>query len=411
MKKNLLLTAIALVLLLVSCGQPTATVPPTISELDERIQRVENGLIRVSEDGQIMWEEKMTLAERMEYYEVPGVSIAVINNFEVEWAKGYGVLEAGRDEPVTHDTLFHAASIAKPVSAAAALALVERGLLDLDENVNDRLLSWQVPENEYTTEEKVALRRLLSHSAGLTDGWGKVESCYALGGEAPTVTIQQIMDAEAPAGPIKPTRVTMVPGTQYRYSNLGYGIVELLIVDVAQKPFPEFMQETVLGPLGMISSTFEQPLPEDLRATPTTEHYESGQPFEGKRHHFPILASGGLWTTPSDLARFAVEIMLSRAGKPNKVLSQEMANQMLTPQIDNDDEHGLAFELSGEGQDFRFIHTGATWGSSSVLMAFAKRGQGAVVMTNAASGPGIIRLEILLSISAEYGWPITPPSR
>ena len=111
----------------------------------------------------------MSLLERMEHYDVPGVSIALVNNYRIEWARGYGVLEAGRAEPVDAGTLFQAASISKTVSALAALALVEKGLLVLDEDVSDELVSWQLPETEFTVTEKVTLRRLLSHSAGLND--------------------------------------------------------------------------------------------------------------------------------------------------------------------------------------------------------------------------------------------------
>jgi CubicO group peptidase (beta-lactamase class C family) len=414
--------ALTLTLLLGGCGQPVA---PRTTEADPsdsvqgRIQRVENGLIAVTAEGELEWGDPKTLAERMEHYGVPGVSIAVINDYQLEWAKGYGVLEAGGDEPVTPDSLFHAGSIAKPVSTAAALVLVERGLLDLDQDVNDKLVSWQVPENEYTTEEKVTLRRLLSHSAGLTDGFPMRSSSdpefdwwMASEGETPTVTIQQLLEAQPPADEGSPTRVTRVPGTGYQYSNLGYGVVQLLMMDVTHQPFSELMQATVLGPVGMTSSTFEQPLPEELRDRATTEHYVNGQPFEGKRHHYPLLASGGLWTTSSDLARFAIEIMRARAGESDLLLSQEMAGEMLTSQIEVDesflsDSYGLGFDLGGEGQEFRFMHTGGTWGSTCILWAHPETGQGAVIMTNSASGEGAIRFEILLSIAAEYGWPLT----
>jgi CubicO group peptidase (beta-lactamase class C family) len=415
--------ALTLTLLLGGCGQPVATLtseadPP--GPLQERIQRVENGLIAVTTEREFEWGDPKTLAERMEHYGVPGVSIAVINDYQLEWAKGYGVLEAGRNEPVTPDSLFNAGSIAKPVSAAAALVLVERGLLDLDRDVNDKLVSWQVPENEYTAVEKVTLRRLLSHSSGLADGFAMRSSSdpeydwwIASEGETPTVTIQQLLEAQPPADDGRPTRVTRVPGTAYEYSNLGYGVVQLLMTDVTHQPFSELMQETVLGPVGMTSSTFEQPLPEQFRDRATTEHYVNGQPFEGKRHHFPLLASGGLWTTPSDLARFAIEIMRARAGESDLLLSQELASEMLTPQIEVpesffSDSYGLGFDLAAEGQEFRFMHTGGTWGSTCLLWVYPETGQGAVIMTNSASGEGAIRFEILLSIAAEYGWPLAP---
>jgi CubicO group peptidase (beta-lactamase class C family) len=413
---------LAFVLLLGGCGQSPATpagAPILSGPVQKRIQRVENGLIAITPDHDLELGDPKTLAERMDYYGVPGVGIAVIDDYQLEWAKGYGVLEAGGDEPVTADSLFHAGSVAKPVSAAAALVLVERGLLDLDEDVNNKLVSWLVPENEYTAQEKVTLRRLLSQSSGLTDGFAMRSSSdpefdwwTASEGEAPTVTIQQLLEAQPPADDGRPTRVTRVPGTAYEYSNLGYGLVQLLMTDVTHQPFAELMQETVLGPLDMASSTFEQPLSEGLRARATTEHYVNGQPFEGKRHHFPILASGGLWTTPSDLARFAIEIMRARAGESNLLLTQELAGEMLTPQIAAPesflgDSHGLGFDLGGQGRELRAVHTGGTWGSTCLLWMYPATGQGAVIMTNSATGEGAIRIEVLLSIAAEYGWPLS----
>ena len=409
--------------MLISCGRtaPSPTPPSAEFPLDERTQRSENGLIPLTAEGEIEEAEPKNLADRMEHYGVPGVSIAVINDFEIEWAKGYGTLVEGGAEPVSDDTLFHAGSVAKPVSAAAALALVERGLLDLDENVNEKLLSWQIPENESTDEEKVTLRRLLSHSAGLKDGFtdrssgDQVPGYMTSAGVSPTVTLQQLLDADSGVDVDGVTRVTAVPGTSYRYANADYAIVELLVVDVAQQPFPEFMKDTILAPLGMTSSTFEQPLPGNLRDRAAIEHDFMGQPLEGERLHIPLLAAGGLWTTPSDLANFAIEIMHSYNGGSGKILSPDMVNEMLTPQIDTPldplgDDYGLGFQLAEEGQALVILHTGGTFGSTCVLWVYPETGQGAVIMTNSASGQGMIRFEILLSLAAEYEWPLDPSS-
>jgi CubicO group peptidase (beta-lactamase class C family) len=421
-KKSVLLAGWVILCLLVGCSRPAAPPAPTpthgagpAAEPSERVQAVERGLVPMTEDGDFRWGETVAIAERMVHYGVPGVSVAVINDYQIEWARGYGVLEAGGDQPVTPDTLFNAGSILKPVSAAAALTLVADGQLDLDGNVNDKLSSWQVPENEHTAEEKVTLRRLLSHSGGLTDGFTNrsatdpVPEYVTPAGEAPTVTIQQMLDAEPGVDVDGPTRVTMVPGTEFRYANADYAILELLVVDVTRKPYPQFMHDTVLGPLNMTSSTYQQPLPKELRVRATTEHYANGQPFEGKRHHYPI---GGLWTTPSDLARFAIEIMLAYKGQSERVVSQETAKEMLRPQIDIPDNpladfYGLGFDLAGEEQSLRFVHTGGTWGSTSLLWAYPETGQGAIIMTNSASGQGAIRFEILLRVAFEYDWPLS----
>jgi len=408
-------------LLLAACAQ-AKNAPGLISgsadPIQARIVRVENGLIPLGEGDQFQWGNPASLAERMQHYGLPGLSVAVIENYQLEWARGYGVFEAGGDQPVTPNSLFHAGSIAKPVSAAAALMLVAGGQLDLDREVNEQLTAWQVPENEYTSNEKVSLRRLLSHSSGLTDGYAMRSSSdpefnwwMAAEGEAPGVTIPQLLEGQTPSEQGDPTRVTRVPGSAYEYSNFGYGVVELLIEEAAQRDFAVLMQETVLTPLEMTSSTFEQPLPARLRSRAVSEHYVSGEPFAEKRHHFPIRAAGGLWTTPSDLARFAIEIMRTYQGDSDLLLSQPLAVEMLTPQIEIPDQgfihsYGLGFDLGGQGQSFFAEHTGGTWGSTALLWFYPETGQGAVIMTNSAANQGAIRFELLMSIAKEYGWPL-----
>jgi CubicO group peptidase (beta-lactamase class C family) len=418
MKEKWLRTVLILVLL-ASCSRPAAPATPqagTRDSIQERIARVENGLIPMTEEGQLAGGEPRALLERMSYYGVPGLSIAVIHNYEIEWARGYGVLEAGGAEPVAPDTLFNAGSIMKPLCAAAALELVQQGLLGLDEDVNEKMVSWRVPENAYTVEQKVTPRRLLSHSAGLSDGFtnrspmDREPSYVVSAGEAPTVTVQEMLEAAPGVDVDGPTLVTRVPGSGYAYANADYAILKLLLEDVTGRPFAEWMDETVLEPLEMTSSTYEQPLPENLRARATTEHYASGEPFAGKRHHYPI---GGLWSTPSDLARFAIELSLAYKGQSGKILSQPMVQEMLSSQIETPgdllgDSFGLGLQLAGEGRALRFFHTGGTWGSTCVLWMYPETGDGAVVMTNSAAAQGVIRFEILLGIAQEYGWPLDP---
>jgi CubicO group peptidase (beta-lactamase class C family) len=338
----------------------------------------------------------MELAERMAYYNVPGVSIAVINDYQVEWTRGYGVLEAGKSEPITPDTLFQVASLGKVVVAVAALHYVEKGALDLDSDVNQSLVSWQVPENEFTAEEKVTLRRLLSHSAGVTvEGFRG----YALGEEVPS--LKQILDGEWPANS-PPIRVDMVPGAQHRYSGGGYMIVQQILEDVTGEPFPDIMQNIILEPWGMTASTFESPLPERLGAIAASGHRVDGATIPGGWHTYPEMGAGAsMWATSSDMARFAIKVMQSYAGQSDGVLSHDMAVQMLTPQVD---DRGLGPLVYDDGGDLLyFMHPGANDGYKSVLVAYPQRGQGVVILTNGDNGQALWR-EILNSISLEYDW-------
>ena len=379
-----------------------------VTSADEsKTQQVENGLMEMR-DGKLI-KVNMGLPARMQLYHVPGLSVAVIDNYNIAWAKGYGALEQGTPQRVTADTLFHSGSISKPVSAAAALALVERGDLKLDEDVNAKLKSWRVPENEFTKNEKVTLRRLLSHSAGLNEGGAP---SFAVG-EQP-FGVLQTLDAAPPTNSgtsyrqAAPVRVEAIPGSRFLYSPGGYAIVTVLMEDVEKKPFETIMQETVLKPLGMNSSTFEQPLPKRLLERAATEHND-GQPLEGKRRYFPGLAAGGLWTTPTDLAQFAIEIMLCWSGRSHKVFSSASAKEMLTCQVGHYDAktggQGLGFWVQSQGNGFVVGHKGGTYGSSCQLVAFPSAGKGAIVMANDRPGGEKMVPEVLFAIGTVYSWP------
>lgn len=368
----------------------SATQPASVAE---RIKRVENGLLPpVVIKGQAV--TAMNLADRMQFYKTPGLSVAVINNGQIEWARGYGVREIGGSEAVTSETIFQAASISKPVAAMAALRLVQQRKLDIDEDVNRKLATWKLPENKFTTAKKVTLRELLSHSAGLT-----VHGFAGYASEEPVPTLVQVLDGVKPANS-EPIRVDIAPGTKWRYAGGGYVVFQQLALDVTGRPFPRFMKETVLKKIGMTSSTYGQPIPKERWPQAAVGHRPDGTKVKGNWHTYPEMAAAGLWTTPTDLARFAIEIQRSLAGKSNRVLSQEMVKQMLTPQVGG---FGLGLGLAGEGASARFSHGGANEGYRCVLIAYKNTGQGAVVMTNSDRGSSVAD-ELLRSIAKEYGW-------
>jgi len=362
-------------------------------DIGQRIERVENGLLLpIVVKGQSS--EPMKLVDRMRFFSTPGVSVAVINNGRIEWARGYGVREAGNREPVTTETLFQAGSISKPVTAIAALRLAQQGRLSLDEDVNQKLVSWKVPENDFTKTKKVTLRGLLSHSAGVN-----VSSFigYLSGEQVPTLL--QVLDGRKPAN-TPPIRVDFVPGSQFRYSGGGFTIVQQLLIDVEKKPFPDLMRELVFNPLKMKHSTFQQSLPKDLINLAAAGHDSKGEKPAGRWRVLPEMAAAGMWSTPSDLARLAIELQRAQAEQSNKFLAVQTVNQMLTPQVGN---WGLGFSVEGDGRTRRFSHGGSTLEFNSYLVAYNNSGQGAVIMTNSLRGERIIN-ELVRSIAKEYGW-------
>lgn len=364
------------------------------AEVQNRVAAVEHSLVPII--GVAGRDAPMSIAERMAYYGVPGVSIAVINNYQIEWAKGYGVLEADRKTRVDSNTMFQGASISKPLSALAALALVQRGVLDLDRDANDILTSWQVPKSDSIPNFLVTLRGLLSHTSGLTPtGYNG----YEQGGRVPNLI--QVLNGERPAN-TTPISVDELHGQGFHYSGGGYTILQQMILDVTHVKFPDFMEQTVLAPLGMTHSTYQQPLAKKLRKFAASGHRSSGRPVPGKWHVYPEMAAAGLWTTPSDLARFAIEIQQAAAGRSEKIVPQAMITEMLTPQRGG--PVGLGLFLRGSGGAIRFGHSGANEGFRSEFVAFVHRGQGAVVMTNSDTGGGLLS-EIINAIAAVYGWP------
>jgi CubicO group peptidase (beta-lactamase class C family) len=296
---------------------------------------------------------------------------------------------------VTPDTLFQAASISKPVAAATALYYVEKGILGLDEDVNSRLRSWKIPDSQWTRKEKVTLRRILSHTAGLTiSGFPG----YAEGQELPSLT--QILDGVKPAN-TRPISVDIEIGSRFRYSGGGYAVLQQLLIDVLGRPFPNIVRDAILIKLDMKQSTYEQPLPLGLAGKAASGHRSDGSVLPGRWHAYPEMAAAGLWTTPTDLALFARELMLAALGKSDRILSQVIVELMLTP-VKAD--AGLGLFVRGSGQDLFFAHNGANEGFRCFLIGYPSRGQGAVIMTNGDLG-GDLYLEILRSLSAEYGWP------
>jgi CubicO group peptidase (beta-lactamase class C family) len=291
--------------------------------------------------------------------------------------------------------MFQAGSISKPVAATAALRLVQQGKLQLDADVNTVLSSWKLPIDPIAGNRPVTLRQLLTHTGGITvhgfDG-------YASGSPVPDLI--QVLNGESPANS-PAIRSEAVPGSSWKYSGGGYTIMQQVLIDVTGMPFQKLLQDSVLTPIGMTESTYQQPLPADRKSFAATPYYTDGTPVAGGPHTYPEMAAAGLWTTPTDLARFAIEVQRSFAGKSNLVLSTEMTRQML---IVGQGSWGLGPEIHGAATDPLFLHGGVDAGFECLMVAYVKRGEGAVVMTNAQGG-GALAAEIMRSIAAEYEWP------
>lgn len=354
------------------------------------ISRVENGLRpAVIIAGQPA--KTRPLSGEMSRLHVLGASIAVLRGGRIGWAKGYGVTRVGGGA-VTPNTLFQAGSISKPITALAALRLVQAGRLALDADVNASLRGWtlRAPAGSYVT-----LRELLAHTAGTT-----VHGFPGYVAGVPVPTVEDILSGRPPAN-TKAVIVDTVPGTSWRYSGGGYTIIQKLIGDVTGQPFADVLKLEVLEPAGMTLSRFSQPLEARLLINAALPHDGDGKAIVGGPHVYPELAAAGLWSTPSDLARFAIAVRQSVRGAPGALLDQRLSKAMLTP---GKGDYGLGLEVRGPADNRSFSHGGSNEGYQNFLVAYSGSGDGAVVMTNASQGDELSG-EIIRSIAAAYDWP------
>jgi CubicO group peptidase (beta-lactamase class C family) len=330
--------------------------------------------------------------------QVPGLSLAAIASGKIIREQAYGLADVARKQPVLTTTLFQAASISKAVAAVGALHLVEQNKVALDENINAKLSSWKLPENQFTQERVVTLRLILSHRAGLTvHGFSPG---YLMGQPIPSLV--QILDGRAPAHSA-PVRVNIAPGTKYRYSGGGYLVMQQMMTDVTGQSFADYIEETVFKPLGMSSSTFSQPLPSAWLGVAAVGYTgEPRHPIPGGSGVYPELAAAGLWTTAGDLARFYIGMQRSLTGTANPTISAEMTRAMLTAQSG---DSGLGFMVGGNPR--RFGHNGAHAGFNAISLCL-ESGEGAVILMNADTDIDALQNVLIAAIGEEYHWPGYP---
>ncbi len=368
------------------------------------IESVENNLIPfVPVEGFAGW----NIYERMKHYRVQGVSIAVIKDFKIEWAKGYGWADTAKKMPVTTETVFSAGSISKLVMTVAAMRLVQQGKLTLNEPINNYLASWKIKENEFTQNKPITLRMLLSHTAGTSQAsyWGFTPD------RKPLPTVVEILSG-APVSESRPVVVNSEPGKEFKYSGGGFMVAQMAIMDVTKMDFAAFAQQTVFDPLRMGNSTFVQPLPAEFQKK-ASWGYSSASWYKGVPYVYPQQAAAGLHTTATDLAKFIIAIQQSYGGKGG-LLDSSLARQMLTPQVPISDggykeQMALgAFLLErNDNKDSKgkyFEHQGANAGFIAYAMGSVEGGNGVVVMLNSGDDFNGLGKEIRRAVAKTYNW-------
>ncbi|MEZ4997526.1 MAG: serine hydrolase [Bacteroidales bacterium] len=381
-------TTLLLVLLITGCKSSDGTKysPETL----ERMKLVENSLGDwVKTQNDTAW----NIEERMKHHNITGVSIAVVHNFKIDWAKGYGWADVSEQRPVTEKTLFQAASISKSLNGVGVMKLVQEGKIDLNRDINEYLKTWKFPYDSVSKGKPITIAELLSHTAGLTiHGFPG----YSRGDSLPTV--QQILDGQPPAN-TKAVRSFAEPGTGPVYSGGGTTISQVIVTDVTGQPYDEYMRKNVLDPMGMKSSSYEQP-PAHLDSTLLATGYKpDGKPVPGKYHVYPEQAPAGLWTNPADLSRYITETALSYNGRSDKVLNQELSRLRLEPVLE---DAALGVFVDKNDSSYYFSHSGGNEGFSCYYVGDVICGNGMVLMTN--SDNGSLCAEVANSVATVYGW-------
>lgn len=363
------------------------------TEVEERIKRVEQDVpLGVVE---IIGKPKESIEDRMKFYNVTGLSIAVINDFKIEWAKGYGWADSAERRPVTPQTLFQIGSISKSINAMGVLTLMQDGKLDLYTDINNYLVSWKFPYDFLSNGKKITIANLLSHTAGLRRGGG----VYDIGDSLPTMI--QVLDGKKPSNS-PAVRSAFEPGTKAEYSNGGVGITQVIVEDVTHKSYADFITTTIFKPIGMSNSFYYQPPPKDEGHLLATGYSLA---LEGKYSITPELSAGGLWSTPTDLCKYIIEVQLSRDGRSNKVLSQQNIKTMLTPYLPNVDQgagFGHFILESGKDSISYFTHLGGLPGFRSCYYGSLQNGKGVAITINCEDDA--IFHKIALAVAREYKW-------
>ncbi len=363
---------------------------PYSKEIAEQIKQVENNLAeRVIING-----KPGNIFDRMNHYNVKGLSIAVVQNYKIVWAKGYGWADEKEKRPVTTKTLFVPGSISKTFNAIGILKLAQDKRLDLDTDINTYLRSWKFPYDSLSKGKKITLKHLLSHSAGLSflgsDGYSR---------NVKTPTLLQLLEGSSPFSPYG-VRSEFEPGLYHQYSNGGIVLSQLIITDITRQPYEKFMYDNVLKPLGMTESFFNQPPPANKLKMLAAGYNADGSELAGKFNIIPEQAAGGLWTTPTDVCKYIIETQLALAGKSSKLLTPEMNKLHLTPMVDQVAALGVFIDKRGETK--YFTHDARNYGYCGVYYGSMEGGNGVVIFLNSFN-VGLLP-EIANSVATVYNW-------
>jgi CubicO group peptidase (beta-lactamase class C family) len=309
-----------------------------------------------------------------------GLSIAIIENYQVVWSKGFGIKEVHTQDSVTTETLFQSASITKSITAAVVMKKVEQGKISLVADINQQLVSWKVPATSYTQKSVVNVRQLLSHTSGIAS---IPFPPYSINDRLPSLV--EVAQGQAPARN-QPVTVAYYPGKKYSYTGAGYVILEILLSDIEKKNYASVVAEDIFEPLHMRNSTFDLRLPNEKYTSVASGHLDGNVVLDDKYTLVYPLSFGSLWSTPTDLARFLSEIQSALNGTSATVVAKSTAREMVKPLSTTAGQYALGFSLEKRGPVQFFGHDGHNYGYICSMLGSMEGGYGMVIMTNSENG-------------------------
>lgn len=325
-------------------------------------------------------QHKLTYDDFLKHFKVPGLSFAVVDNYQVVYNHTAGLKETGTQNKIDSNTAFSTASISKPVTATIVAMLAEQGKLEIDAPVSRYLKRWSMPTSQFTQNKAITFRHLLTHTAGTSQG-GFAD--FNLGDDIPT-PIESLNGIKLPRYNT-PISMMFTPESDWEYSGGGYVIAQIAIEDITGKSLQQLAEDMIFKPLNMQHTTMFQNGHPKFLSNVAKAHDGNQQVIKDGIIICPQIAPSGMWSTAIDMAKFTIEYQKALAGKPTKVISKWVAEE--TTKV-----HSLKkvggwsagwMRMEAQGNLDWFSHGGSNTGTGGHIMSTMQGGKGIMVFINA----------------------------
>lgn len=334
-----------------------------------------------------------SIPNKMSEYNIPTLSLAVINKGKIEWADIYQNAKFPEEQKLGCASIFQAASLSKPVTFLAALRMHSAGEIDLDENIQNYLKDYMLPKGKQTAENPVTFRNIFSHTSGISAG-GYEGYAKDLAIPSDLAILRGDEGVNTPA-----IEVLSAPNEMLAYSGGAYTLAELALQDIYNDEFSNIMKKWILEPAGMQNSEFTLPLPDSKSDQVAKGHTQSGDILDGGWRNYPEQAAAGLWSNAIDMAKFLIEIYNGYQGK-RSLFSQSDIKSMISHERNG---QAYGFIVNRSGDDIAITHYGGNAGYRTGMTISLTSGNGLVYLINSDNGVPLGN-ELLLSASQVYHW-------